>query len=120
MTPPETARLELAITELRGSMDAALARIEGRLELLVQRAEQADQRAADQAQQLRAQDGRLDTIERTMVTRGELDERDTRAQAQANERSRRTLAVLAIVVTALGIGTSAGTSILIAVITKGG
>lgn len=109
MTPSETNRLELAITELRGAMDAALARIEGRLDLLVQRAEHSDAHAAAQDQRLDRHDERLDALERTAVTRDDLD------------RSRaRTIQALSVVVALIGIGVSAGTSVVIAFLTQGG
>lgn len=103
--PSGQARLELAITRLSGSMDAAMARIEGRLELLVQRAEHSDQRADGQDAKIERLDRRADQLEVTRVTRAELD-----------ERFKRTLQVVAILVTLLGSATSAGTAILIAVI----
>jgi len=106
MTPSETNRLELAITELRGAMDAALARIEGRLDLLVQRAEQSDQRAAEQSDELRRHDERLDRLEREAVTRADMD-----------RRMSRTIQVLGVIATMLGIAAGAGTNIIIALVT---
>lgn len=106
MTPSETNRLELAVTELRGAVDAALARIEGRLDLLVQRAEQSDQRAAEQSDELRRHDERLDRLEREAVTRGDMD-----------RRMGRTIQVLGVVATMLGIVAGAGTNIIIALVT---
>lgn len=113
MTMPDPTRLELAITELKGSMDAGMARIEGRLDLLVQRAEHTDQRAADHAALIQRLDDRVDKVEATAATREEV-------RAEMNERSRRTIQIVAIICALLGSATGAGTAILIAVITKGG
>ncbi|TDB88363.1 hypothetical protein E1264_11825 [Actinomadura sp. KC216] len=116
MTTPDPTRLELAITELKGSMDAGMARIEGRLDLLVQRAEHSDQRARDQAAEIRRVDDkvdkvddRVDKVEAAAVTRAELD-----------ERSKRTIQIVAIICALLGSATGAGTAILIAVMSNGG
>lgn len=120
MTMPDPSRLELAITELKGSMDAGMARIEGRLDLLVQRAEHSDQRAAEQAAWIQRVDDkvvkvddRVDKVEATAATREEV-------RAEMNERSRRTIQIVAIICALLGSATGAGTAILIAVVTKGG
>lgn len=108
MTTPDPTRLELAITELKGSMDSGMARIEGRLDLLVQRAEHTDQRAADQAALLQRLDDRVDRVEATAVTRVEMD-----------ERAKRTLQVVAIICALLSSAAGAGTAVLIAVLTGG-
>lgn len=117
-TTPDTTRLELAITELRGSMDAGMARIEGSLALLVQRAEHADQRAAAQDADLRRLDARQDELERVAITRADLDTavagmRDLVAEhrAQLDEAARRKLMVwtivVAVVAALLGAGVAA-------------
>ncbi|MER6891983.1 hypothetical protein [Streptomyces halstedii] len=106
MAPDNTTRLELAVTELRGSVDAGMARIEGSLALLVQRAEQSDRRADGHAGQLHRLDERVDTLERTGVTRIELDalakalrlEAEQREEKQQRAAGRR-LTVVSIVVT---------------------
>lgn len=116
MTTPDPTRLELAITELKGSMDAGMARIEGRLDLLVQRAEHSDQRAADLASQIRRVedkadkvDDRVDRVEAKAVTRAEMD-----------EKSKRTLQVVAIICAVLGTATGSGTALIIAAMANGG
>lgn len=116
MTSPDTTRLELAITEMGGRMDAALARIEGRLDLLVQRAEHSDERAADLARQIQRVgdevdrvDDKVGKVKASAVTRAELE-----------EKSKRTLQVVAIIVAVLGTASSVGVSMLLALIVNGG
>lgn len=114
---PDSMRLELAITELRGSMDAGMARIEGRLELLVQRAEHADQRAAMQDADLRRLDGRVDELERLTVTRAELEVRDARMREELAEQARRKLMLWGLVLTVVFGSISAGIAV-IAIVAK--
>ncbi|SNT14155.1 hypothetical protein SAMN05443665_101742 [Actinomadura meyerae] len=120
--PPQTsgqARLELAITRLSGSMDAAMARIEGRLDLLVQRAEHSDRRADDQDAKIERLDERADQLEATRITRQELDARDerihaaaVRRQEEASQAAARRLTVIGIVVAVVSIGVSATLSVI--------
>jgi len=110
--PSGQTRLELAITRLSGSMDAAMARIEGRLDLLVQRAEHSDRRADDQDAKIDRLDERADKLEATRVTRQELDARDERLQSAAAQAAARRLTMIGIVVAVVSIGVSAALSII--------
>jgi hypothetical protein len=100
--------VELALSELRRSVDVGLAKIEGQLALLLQRAEQADRRADAQAAQIADLDDRLGKVERDQVTRADLD-----------ERARRTLMILGLILTSASIVAGAGVSLLITLLTKG-
>lgn len=94
-------------------MDASLARIEGRLDLLVQRAEHGDARAADHAAAIQRLDDRGDRFERDYITRAEMETKITdlreemnrkftqQAEAQAHKERQR-LAAFAIVATLVG------------------
>lgn len=94
---------ELAL--LRAELMTALTRIEGDVRLILQRLDQTDQRAADQARELRRHDERLDALERTAVTKADMDRSRTR-----------TMQVLGLIATVLGIASGAGTSIIIAIV----
>lgn len=120
MTTPDPTRLELAITELKGAMDAGMARIEGRLDLLVQRAEHSDQRAADQAAEIRRVEGKVDRIDDRVDKVAAAAATRDEVRAEMNERSRRTIQIVAIICALLGSATGAGTAILIAILTNGG
>lgn len=110
--------LELELARLRGEVLVRLTEIGGQLTLLAQRAESAaaradeqaraaDARAAAQAKQIELLDGRLDTVERTQVTRADMD-----------ERSRRTLAWTVLIVTIVSALTSTGATVVIAIVNK--
>lgn len=94
---------ELAL--LRAELMTALTRIEGDVRLILQRLDQTDQRAADQANELRRHDERLDALERTAVTTADVDRRISR-----------TIQVLGLIASVLGIVAGAGTNIIIAII----
>ena len=57
MTTPEGAAVALELERLRGAVETGLARVDGRLELLVQRSNQTDRRMDDH-------EVRLDVVER--------------------------------------------------------
>lgn len=97
--------VELALSELRRSVDVGLAQIQGQLALLLQRAEQADRRADQQDARMKELDERLGKVESDRVTRADLD-----------ERSRRTLTVLGLLLMAASIIVAAGVSLGVAVI----
>lgn len=58
MTVPDPNDIALELAQLRGSVEAGFARLDGRLDLLAQRDDQTDKR-------LDEHDRRLDTLERT-------------------------------------------------------
>lgn len=97
-------RLELLtpLAEIRGEMTE----LRGDVRLILQRLDQADKRAADQARELRRHDERLDALERTAVTKADMDRSRTR-----------TMQVLGLIATVLGIAAGAGTNIIIALVT---
>lgn len=57
MTPAESGRVMLELTELRGEIREGFARVDGQLALLVQRNDQTDKKLADH-------ETRLDALER--------------------------------------------------------
>lgn len=117
-TDQQNPALELELAKLRGEVLVRLTEIHGQLTLFAQRAEQAAvraeeqardaaARAATQAEQIEGLDGRLDTVEKTQVTRSDMD-----------KRSQRTLAWTALIVTIVSFLTATGTTIVIAVVNK--
>lgn len=94
-------RLELLtpLTEIRGEMTE----LRGDVRLILQRLDQADERAAAQANELRRHDERLDALERTAVTKADID-----------RRIGRTIQVLSVIATVLGIVAGAVTNIITA------
>jgi hypothetical protein len=118
------ASVELALSELRRSVDVGLTSVDGKLALLLQRADAQDRRADEQAAELRAHDARLDEVERQAVTRADLDEHDTRRRAEeaqerarADEAARRRLTILGLILTAVGVSTAVVSAILTATLT---
>ncbi len=84
--------LEMAISELRRSVDVGIARIEGQLALLIQRAEQTDRRADQQAQAIDDLDDRVAKVERDAVTHVDLD-----------KRAQRIIAILGVIVSVAAV-----------------
>ncbi|MBX6382012.1 MAG: hypothetical protein IRZ07_03410 [Microbispora sp.] len=101
-TPPST---ELAL--LRGELMTALARIEGDVRLVLQEQQQGTRRVDDLVGEFRRHDERLDALERTTVTREELDARETRMRAAVDEQARRRLTILGTVMTCVMGGITA-------------
>ena len=97
--------VELALSELRRSVDVGLTEIRGQLALLLQRSEQAERRADQQAKELEDLESRLGKVERDAVTRADLE-----------KRSGRTIAILSIIVAAVGVLSSIGTATITAIV----
>lgn len=115
------ATVEAALARIEGSLGAGFAELRGQIALVLQRADQADLRAREQADQLSDHEGRLRIQETTAATREEVKALDTRidgavTQEQMDARFRRSTAILTLVLTAVGILVAAGTSVLIAVL----
>lgn len=103
MTAPLPQNMELAL--LKGELMLSLTRIEGQLALLIQRQDQQDRRADAHDTRLATLDTRLDLVERTQVTRADMD-----------ERSRRTVAWMGVVMAIVSVLTATGTTVIIAIV----
>ena len=97
---------ELAM--LRGEVMTALARIEGEIRLVRQAQEDAARRTDDLQADVRRLDDRVDDLDRTRVTRAELDQREERA----GQASTRRLTVIGLIITAVNIVIASGIAIL--------
>ncbi|WP_433465696.1 hypothetical protein [Spirillospora sp. CA-128828] len=120
MTDDTSSGTELAM--LRGEVMTALARIEGDIRLVLQEQQQAARRTDDLQADVRRLDDRVDEIDRTRVTRDELDARDARLRAEAAEqraadqkRADRKINITAIVVTVV-LGVISGAIGVVAII----
>lgn len=98
MTDPS---VELALAELSRKIDVGFTKTDGQLALLLQRTEAMERRADQQARDLESLESRLGKVERTAVTRSDMD-----------KRTQRIIAIVAVLVAAAGI--------ILGVITKGG
>lgn len=101
----QNAPVELAILELRKSVEVGFAKVDGQLALVLQRTEQAERRADQHDRAIEELEDRMAAVERDQVTRAEMD-----------ERARRTLMILGLILTAAAIVVAAGVSLLVAVI----
>ncbi|WP_289009519.1 hypothetical protein [uncultured Thermomonospora sp.] len=106
---PQSAEL----AALRGEVMTSLARIEGDVRLVLQQIETAVRRLDDHADALRRLDERTDAIERTAVPRAELDKRLAEMRAETAEQARRRLTAIGLILTAVSIGASTLTAVLI-------
>lgn len=85
--------IEAALLRIQSAVDVGLANVDGSLRLLLQRADQTDTRLNEQSARTEKLDGRVHSIETAdMVTRRDL-----------NARSRQLVAVLALIVAAVGV-----------------
>jgi hypothetical protein len=110
---PVGADQAVAIFRLQESLNVGLERIHGQLALLVQRADQQDNRAAERDAEMRALEAKVAVLEaalaevrRQAVTRDDLD-RD----------HQKLFRWLTLIVSLIAIAAGAGTSVLIAVLT---
>lgn len=103
MSTPLPQNMELAL--LKSELMLSLTRIEGQLALLIQRQDQQDRRADAHDTRLSTLDSRLDVVERNQVTRADME-----------ERSRRTVAWMGLVMATVSILTATGTTVIIAIV----
>lgn len=101
-----TTASEVAFLRLQSSLDVGITRITGQLDVILQRLDQQDKRGDDHASQLGTLDTRVDALERTAVTREDLERRQSAAARSVG-----------IVVSVVAIVASVGTSVLIAALT---
>jgi hypothetical protein len=97
--------IDAVLAEFRRMTEVSLTRIEGQLALLIQRQDQQDRRADAHDTRLAALDTRLDLVERTQVTRSDME-----------ERSRRTVAWMGVVMAIVSVLTATGTTVIIAIV----
>lgn len=101
--PDQQPGVELALMDVRKTLEVGFAETRGSLALLLQRAEQTDTRLGEQAVRVEKIDGRLHTVETTAITKAELD-----------ARNRRVWTVVSVLVTAGGVITAAATTVIVA------
>ena len=97
--------IDAVVAEFRRMTEVSLTRIEGQLALLLQRQDQQDRRADQHDTRLVSLDARLDQVERTQVTREDLE-----------KRSGKTLAWMGVIVAVVSILTATGTTVIIAIV----
>jgi len=97
----QSSSMELAIADLTRQVQVGFTKVDGQLAVLLQRTEAMERRADQQARAIEDLQDRLGKVERDAVTRGDLD-----------RRSGRTIALLSVVVAAVGVLSSAGTAII--------
>ncbi|TDD25060.1 hypothetical protein E1287_37655 [Actinomadura sp. KC06] len=87
MTDEMSQGVELAM--LRGEVMTSLASIQGDIRLVLQEQQTAARRTDDLQRDVRGLDNRVDDIDRTRVTRDELDQRDARIREDGEKRDTR-------------------------------
>lgn len=97
----------LALSEFRREVSVALAEIRGDVRLVLQRGEQSERRMDDLARLVARLDERVDEVERTSVTRADLE-----------TRSGRTIAIIGLIVAATGVLSSTATATVIAMVNQ--
>jgi hypothetical protein len=105
MSPPETGGGN-TLADIHRVVEVGLTEVRGRLDVILSRLEQQDKRADQHENQIAGLDTRLDTVERTAVTREDMD-----------ARGRRTISIVALVVTGIGILVGTLTTVIITLVT---
>src|SRR5699024_2860305 len=83
------------LADLRRTVEVGLTAVSGRLDVIIERLEQQDKRATRHDQQIGDLDDRLDWVERTAVTRDDME-----------ARQRRTISIVTVIVSAVGVVTT--------------
>lgn len=98
---------DAAIAQLRSELLLRLTELSGDVRLILQRMDQMDTRAQEHGNALAALDGRVDAVERTTVTRQELDRRDEQVRAKTTQR----LTVIGLIITVVNILIGSGIAV---------
>lgn len=91
MTPHDPGEL----ADLRRTVEVGLTAVSGRLDVIIERLEQQDKRADTHDEKIGTLDARLDSVERTAVTREDME-----------ARQRRTISIVTVIVSAVGVITT--------------
>jgi ElaB/YqjD/DUF883 family membrane-anchored ribosome-binding protein len=114
--------VELALTKLQGTVDRGFDRVQGQLELLIQRTDQLDRRADSHAADISAQEARLRELEQSRPRRAELNDLSDRVgelretavtQQEMTDYRRQVLGWTGVLVSAIGIFIGAVVSIVL-------
>lgn len=94
------------LADIRRSVEVGLTGVNGRLDVIIERLDHHGRRVDQHEEQLTQLDTRLDAVERTAVTREDMD-----------SRGRRTISIVALVVSAIGIVVGTLTTVIITLTT---
>ncbi|WP_435107781.1 hypothetical protein [Nocardiopsis synnemataformans] len=124
MSPAEEGGSALA--DIHRVVEVGLTAVNGRLDVIIERLEHQDRRADQHEAALAVLDTRLDGIDRAMATREDIDRVTTRVSAleqtavthtDMDARGRRTISIVALVVTGIGILVGTLTTVIITLTT---
>jgi hypothetical protein len=124
MSPAEEGGTTLA--DVRRVLEVGLTAANGRLDVILSRLEQQDKRADQHEGQIAGLDTRLDAVERTATTRDETDtikmklgtlETAAVTRADMDARSRKTISIVAVVVTIIVALVGTLTTVVITLVT---
>lgn len=112
------ATVEAALARIEGSLGEGFADLRGQIALVLQRADQTDERLKDQARQLGELEARTRVLESTSATREAVKGVEDVAvtHEQLNGRFRRTTTMLTLVMTGLAIVIGSATTVLVTVL----
>ena len=94
------------LADIRRSVEVGLTGVNGRLDVIIERLDHHGRRVDQHEEQLGSLDARLDEVERTAVTREDMD-----------ARGRRTISIVALVVTGIGTVIATLTAVILALVT---
>lgn len=94
------------LSDMRRVLEVGLTAVNGRLDVIIERLEQQDKRADLHASQIATLDSRMDAVEKTAVTREDMD-----------ARGRRTISIVAIVVTIIVAAVGTLVTVILALVT---
>jgi uncharacterized protein YlxW (UPF0749 family) len=104
MTMPSHPAQDHQLAIVKAELMIPLTEIKGDVRLVLQRLDSVDKRVDDQATEIKRMDARLDAVERDQVTRMQLD-----------ERSKKTITILALISTVVTFLVGTGITIIISV-----
>lgn len=104
------------LAQLKSELLLAMAEMRGDTRLILQTLQQHDRRADQQDDRIKGLEVQLVTAERALDQRIDTIERDAVTRSQLEERSKKTIQILALISTFVSIAVGAGITIIIAVI----
>lgn len=94
------------LADIRRSVEVGLTGVNGRLDVIIERLDHHGRRVDQHEERIGSLDARLDVVERTAITRQDMD-----------ARGRRTISIVALVVTGIGILIATLTTVILALAT---
>lgn len=104
------------LAQLKSELLLAMAEMRGDTRLILQTLQQHDRRADQQDDRIKSLEAQLAAAERALDQRVDNIERDAVTRSQLEERSKKTIAILAVISTFVSMAVGAGITVIIAIV----